>query len=105
MAKPKKKGYGGKQSSRQSTKSSSNWMLLGGIAVAIVAIIAVGAMMLNQPRQAAAGESASAAGEPTATPADRTERYIGPESNPEEVNEALAGKLGLPAVVFFHADW
>ena len=101
MAKPKKKGV-----SKAPQKTSSNWMMLGGIAVAIVAIIAVGVVMFNQPQQASAGESASvAADEPTATPADRTVRYIGPESNPEEVNEALAGKLAVPAVVFFHADW
>ncbi len=107
MAKPKKKGYGGKNSSKTPAKTSSNWVMLGGIAVAIIAIIVVGVVMFNQPQQAEAGEneSVAAADVPTATPADRTLRYIGPESNPDEVNEAIAGKLGVPAVVFFHADW
>ena len=101
MAKPKTKG----RKEKSPAKNSSNWMLLGGIAVAIIAIIAVGVMLINQPRQAATAENGSEANASVATPADRTERYLGPETDPQELALAAQGKIGVPTVAFFHAEW
>ncbi len=119
MAKRKQKGFQGKNVGGRTNpkKSSAAWLLWLGAAVLVLGVIVSGAFQLSGQRQATqtalqpeqvaqkTDQTSVSDTDPAQTEVDREIRYLGPETNTEGVKLAAAGKVGLPTVVWFHADW